>query len=997
MKQDSTYKIVAQTTHRAAMKLLAWNAQWLARASIIAIPALLVLFILLALFSWQSARGKEGAERLEFSAISETSGESHLSLEAVRETLRKAEKITSFGTNLSEDPIWFYFTLPQLDSTSTEEQIIYFPSRHARHLQCWYGENLTPLGTASRAGSTGNLIIAKAGFATANLSLSGETILCKAKFVGPARLTVTTWSEENFDPSLRSFYMDMGLLEGGLTVLAAFMLLVAILTREPVYVAFAAWLIVNARLGANSAGWDTLWLGQQVPEGMLDGLRKFLLASNFPLTVFLFTRLLREELKKVANHGLVRVIELLFVPMFAAAAFLPYREFIPVMWSATALGYVVVVFLLFRILTVTKSRAALWFASSLAVTAVAGFSEVFKAAFNFSALQPYINSVTAAICSALFVAIALAEQMRKERIGREEAEVALRKTYDQVPVAFFSADSDGTILRGNPALGHLLGERILRGETRWHELFEEGSWEAIHSALSDHSRAQNRFRSKNGETWYEVRTSATEGLIEGSIEDITAAVSANHKLTYLADHDQLTGTLRRNAITRLIKEAINSPAPHPPVALVYMDLDRFKMVNDLYGHSVGDEVLKQFSHSVSSFIGEDNPLGRVGGDEFLILLHNTTLSEATEKCRTFVTILEQRTFSVQDLAFRIEASFGVVQVVSDINVEDLVSAADRACREAKTDARRVIAYGAEASAFHEQEEERRLVALLTPEKVPGFISMSMQPIMSMRDPYGSLDFEVLLKAKNKDGTLIPTSRVISVAESHGRVGVIDRWMIRSLLQWIETNRDSMPTTRFITVNLSGSSLNDERCMADIYAMLRDHRQAASKLCIEITEGVALRDFTQTRRMIDKLREFDAKLALDDFGAGYTSFSYLSDLSADVLKIDGTLIASAVRHPSRMSIVQAIADLSRNLGMRSIAEWVEDATTVEAMAGIGIDYIQGFGIAKAKQPDEILRAPHSAFWIADSHVKMAVSKLNPPYLFYEAEEGRHLLPRTATRH
>jgi EAL domain-containing protein (putative c-di-GMP-specific phosphodiesterase class I) len=250
----------------------------------------------------------------------------------------------------------------------------------------------------------------------------------------------------------------------------------------------------------------------------------------------------------------------------------------------------------------------------------------------------------------------------------------------------------------------------------------------------------------------------------------------------------------------------------------------------------------------------------------------------------------------------------------------------------------------------------------------------MQPIMAVHDPFGSLDFEVLLRARAPDGSFMPAGRVISVAEAHGRVGVIDRWVLSTVLEWLDANLAQLTSTRFVTVNFSGASINDEQFMTDAYAMLRAHPRAASRLCAEITEGVALRDFSQTRRVIDRLREFDVKLALDDFGAGYTSFMYLSDLQADVIKIDGAIVESAARHPSRLSIVQAISDLSRNLGMRSIAEWVEDAATLRAMAEVGIDYIQGFGIARPMPPAEILLAPHAAHWINDAAMRKALADI-----------------------
>lgn len=952
------------------------NTQWLARLSVVAIPLVLGGLMLLALFAWESDTAYRQPSDLPFTALSFVPDDGQIEPAAARDALRGAKPVTSFDTQLSEAPVWFAFTPPRLETDSAGPPLVYFPSRHARTLSCWRATTLKPLGSGTRSGANGALVVANAGFATSGVDLSGVPLLCRTTFVGPARLSVTAWKAADFDLSTRAFANDMGLLEGGLTVLAIFMLLAALVNREPVYIAFAGWLIVSTRVGAISAGWDTLWLGHQVPVPWLDGMRKFVLASNFALTAFLFTRLFQEDLARIGKRPLLRLLELLYLPMFAAALLLPYRYFIPMLWLASFIGYGIIVYYLGSILLVSRSRIAMWFAGSLVVTAVAGFAEVIKAMFGLPGPLPYVNSVTAALSSGLLVAMALAEQMRIERSGREGAEQALQKTYDQVPVAFFTADATGRMLRGNPALGRLLGQRVLEGNARWQDYFEAGTWESLASLLAEGPRAQLRFQSADHGAWYEARASIGDGLIEGSIEDITEAVTANRKLMYLADHDQLTGTLSRRAIEQALRGAIRSAGDHAPVTLAYMDLDRFKTVNDLFGHTAGDEVLRQLCTRMAKSLGTEHLLGRIGGDEFLVLLRGMNLAEASAKCRELVELIDASPFRVQELAFRIGVSFGAVEVTPGIEVPDLISAADRACREAKRMAvsGHVVAYGADAPAFQEHDEERVLVARLTPERAPEFLAIAMQPIMSLSDPQGSLDFEVLLRARAPDGGTMPAGRVISVAEAHGRVGVIDRWVLATVLEWLDTHLAQLAGTRFVTVNFSGASINDEQFMTDAYAMLRAHPHAAARLCAEITEGVALRDFSQTRRVLERLREFDVKLALDDFGAGYTSFMYLSDLQADVIKIDGAIVESAARHPSRLSIVQAIADLSRNLGMRSIAEWVEDAATLRAMAEVGIDYIQGFAIARPMAPREILLGPHAAHWIADGTISAALADI-----------------------
>lgn len=970
-----TSRLLHLTARALSHGFLRLNARWLANLSYVGIPAVLACLTILALFAWRSDTAIPNSPTLSFSAIAFVPDDGGMQPAAAREALRGASRITSFDTQLAEAPVWFTFTPPPIPADAAGPPIVHFPSRHARTLSCWHGKALTPLGAATRAGASGALTLANAGFATTGVDLSGAPILCRGTFVGPAHLTVAAWSATDFRTSIRSFAIDMGMVEGGLTVLAVFMLLVAAINRESLYVVFAAWLLVSIRVGANSAGWDTLWMGHQIPTEWLDGLRKFTFASNFPLTAFLFLQLFKSDLAKLDQKPLIRTLELLYLPL-CAAILLPYRYFLPALWIGSFIGYSIIIYFLSRILVTTHSRIALWFAASLVVTAIAGFAEVIKAAAGLPGSIPYFNSVTAALSSGLLAAMALAEQMRIEKSGRQGAELALQKSYMEVPTAFFTVNETGRILRGNPALGRLLGGPVLRGNTYWHQLFEAGAWTSLSSQLAENSRVQLRFESADHSAWYEVHASTSGDLIEGSINDVTEAVTATKKLTYLADHDQLTGALSRRAIEQALRGTIQHVGTLTPATLAYMDLDRFKTVNDLFGHTAGDEVLRQLGSMIAKSMGPDHLFGRIGGDEFLILLKGTSLTEGAAKCRALVDQVSAASFRVGDMAFRIGVSFGVVEVTEKVDVTDIISAADRACREAKRvfASGHVIAYGAGAPAFKEHDEERNLVAWLTPERAPDFLAIAMQPIMSLADPYGSLNFEVLLRARTSDGQALPAGRVITVAEAHGRIGVVDRWVLNTTLEWIDANATQLSNTRFITVNFSGASINDEKCMEDVYAMLRAHPLAASRICAEITEGVALADFDQTRRVLDRFREFEVKLALDDFGAGYTSFVYLSDLQADVLKIDGAIVESAARHPSRLSIVQAISDLSRNLGMRCVAEWVEDAPTLLAMSEVGIDYIQGFTIARPMAPAEILLGTHAAHWITDQATVKALADI-----------------------
>jgi EAL domain-containing protein (putative c-di-GMP-specific phosphodiesterase class I) len=288
-----------------------------------------------------------------------------------------------------------------------------------------------------------------------------------------------------------------------------------------------------------------------------------------------------------------------------------------------------------------------------------------------------------------------------------------------------------------------------------------------------------------------------------------------------------------------------------------------------------------------------------------------------------------------------------------------------------------VVYKRGSTAFQEREAELNLVERLSGPSATEGMFLEMQPIMSLGAPMESLNFEVLLRMREPDGRVSQAGPVIAAAEKSGRASVIDRWVLSTTLAWIEDNLEALGNTRFVCMNLSGASLNDERFVQDTLEILSRYTHVAARLCMEITESVALHDLDNTRRFIDQVRNFGVKVALDDFGAGYTSFSYLKELPADVLKIDGNFIVNINAHPANVAIVEAIVNLAANLGMKTIAEWAEDAATIRTLAEIGVDYVQGFAIARSQPPEKLLAASSSASFIKSEEVLQLVRTLGAP--------------------
>ena len=939
-----------------------------------ALPVVIALLSLLAMLAWSTHFKTPGARELGFSVIEAPSAGAPLEPAEALARLRDQPLVHKHYTRLSQAPFWFLVSTDGLPTDSTATSIE-FSSRHATDLSCWSADTLQWLGQANRSGNRGLLTQYKAGF-TMPLAAAGPTpsLLCTGHFVGPALIQVLAWSTPDLAASGQEFHRNAGLLDGGLIVLALFVLTTALVNRSSLYVLFAVWLLVNLRMGALSAGWDAQWLGRTVPPDWLPRARLMTMALYYTLTITLFRELFRDDLLKVGYARLLRFAQWSCVPLLVMAATLSYATTLPFIWAATGLNTVVLVFFLGMILYRTRSRVAMWYSASLAVTLAASLYEVASAALGMSDLIGAVNSVTAALSSSLLASLAIAEQMRQEHMDRLAAQAELEHTYEAMPIGLFTLDLQGRFTSANPALLEMLGPQVLSpGRHAWHQYFHDGAWTQLYHLLEVNSSGELELHGRkvlgvNGYKRYLVKAALARDKIEGSLQDVTEKSRATEELQFMANNDSLTKVLNRRGIERTLERSLADLDERRPLALAYLDLDRFKLINDLFGHNAGDEVLQQVCARVATMLSGGMVMGRMGGDEFLIVMPDTRTPLATVICQGIVAALGSTPYRVGDKAFHVRGSIGLIEVSPGTRLKDAVSTADRACREAK--ARHhdgLVVYEKSAPAFREHEAELRLVERLSSNDATDGMYLEMQPIMSLSAPHASLNFEVLLRMRGPDGQVIPTDRLIKAGENSGRMGVIDRWVLSATLSWLNTHLTRLKNTRFICMNLSGASLNDEKFMQDVYGMLARNIHVAGHLCFEITESVALHDLNNTRRFIDKVRSYGAKVALDDFGAGYTSFSYLKELPADLLKIDGSFIVNMNKHPANVAIVEAIVNLGRNLGMRTVAEWAEDAATVRTLVEIGVDYVQGFAVARPQSPERLLAASSSASFIEDEEL------------------------------
>lgn len=965
-----------------------WLDRGLTRLSAVAFPLVMAVISVVALIFWAPQHASYKPQTLSLRVLEDVTGAWTPVQAAERLAQRSHQNAVAYAdTHLSEAPFWF--TLAAQPASTGISQVVEFPSRHGRQVACWDADTLQALGTADRDHHSGLMRPARAGFALElGPTVAAQRLLCRASFSGPARLTADQWDAPRLDSARLEFERNAAWLNGGLLVLAIFVFVLAVINRDGVFMLFGAWFVINLRMAALSAGWDTYWLGRVIPTEMLLDMRPVTLALFYVLSVTFFRTLFHQELQALRHKTPLRITQAIGVVLLVCSLVLPYAYFLPLVWVATPIASLVLGFYLLQILSQASSPMAWLYTASITITVLASLYEVISAAFGYKSLIGSVNSVTAALSSSLLAALAIAAQMQHEHRQREQAEAALRHNFEVLPLGLFTLDLQGQFMSMNPALRAMLGrEEMPELPLQWQHHFGDYGWRRLLHQTQQRKEVELELDERSDPPQadprrFAVRASLSQGRIEGSLQDITERTKATARLEFLAHHDPLTGSLNRVGIESALSPALALSGPQerptdPGIALplAYLDLDRFKLVNELFGHRAGDAVLQQVAERLRAALGPRMVLGRIAGDVFLIGMPGLTIAQAQLICQDIVDSVGGRPYEVGERLFHVRGTVGLVEVTPGTSFKDAVATADRACQQAKASGSTLVVYEHGSQAFRERELHQQLVAQLSmPEGLQG-LYLEMQPIMSLTEPLASKNFEVLLRMRDAEGQTLPTHRVIHAAESSGRMGLIDRWVLSNTMDWIEQNQSRLQQTQFVCMNLSGSSLNDEKFIEYVFDMLSRRPSCARYLCLEITESVALHNLDDTRRVVDQLRQYGAKVALDDFGAGYTSFSYLRDLPCELLKLDGSFVVNMNQHPANIAIVQGIVGLAHNLGMKTIAEWAEDMATVQTLASIGVDYVQGFVVARPMAPEKLLQASSSASFIQDPFLQRYVKTLH----------------------
>ena len=553
--------------------------------------------------------------------------------------------------------------------------------------------------------------------------------------------------------------------------------------------------------------------------------------------------------------------------------------------------------------------------------------------------------------------------------AKERAQVTLQSIGDAV----ITTDSEGRIEYMNPvaesltgwenreAQQQLIGEVLTVVDESTHEAGESPVMRCLREGqllgLAEHTVLVNRRGQELAiqDSAAPIRDRA--GNLIGAVmvfHDISKERRLHRALHYQASHDALTGLINRREFENRLTTAVENSRQEADSrhVLLYLDLDQFKLVNDTCGHPAGDQLLRQITGVLQSRVRSGDTLARLGGDEFGVLLQKCSMDQALRIAESVRQAIRDFRFIWQDGVLEVGVSIGIVEINSETpTVASVMSAADVACYSAKDSGRnRVQLY--KPDDVPERHREMHWVSKLARACDESRFELFYQPIVAIGAAKHEREhFELMLRLRDESGALVTPAEFIPAAERYNVMPSIDRWVVRQALDRVVHRVGSGVKPFTVAVNLSGTSLNDERFLEYLIAELSNNDLVAGAMCFEITETAAIANLGNVVYFMRELKARGCHFALDDFGSGLSSFMYLKTLPVDYLKIDGQFIENVTRDPVDRSMVEAIGQVGKAMGIKTIAERVETAEVLAELGRLGIGFAQGFHIARPRPTKE----------------------------------------------
>lgn len=792
------------------------------------------------------------------------------------------------------------------------------------------------------------------------------SIIFRIKDDGPLVFSASFWkSTDHIKKESRNLAL-IGAFTGALLVLGTYFLVTYLMLHSPVRFWFAVSNLVFLILFLNNEG----------IIGQMTGLTEYIVSVSLILVAAaVYCAVKVSYAMLIGMPGYWRLVNYISAIAFIVIAFLPDAYWQIVM--AAGLGAAVILLQLFLAIVYRNPFNSLpnrvyifgWLAISLTTllhTMMFIDGQILDTGGNLAFNLLILAGV---ICVAVAVEAHEKVLIHKQYEHQKSTIADLQRFYDffrNSAEGLYSSTTDGQLISVNPAMCQLFGyvnESQLLNEVRNTTQFyaNDDDRDILIGELLKNGFCIDRevkgVRRDGAEFWFSIsvqmRDEEGNKLMFGSIVDITKRKQSDISLRYMATHDSLTGIYNRRHFESQLSEAMSSiPGTGEELTLLYLDLDQFKVVNDTCGHKAGDVLIKQLAQKLNDVVMNRGILGRMGGDEFAVLLKGGEAASGYIVAKKLLNTVQDYRFVWDNRMFTLGVSIGMMDYKEGIhNAEQLMSMADSACYLAKQSGRNQIhVYSSEDAEMQRYESDLESIELINRALEHDRFALFYQHYQPLHKVADGHNYELLVRIKGENDDYIPPIAFLPAAERYSLTSKIDRWVVNHYLRWLFEHPEHLADLVTANINLSGLSLGDKDVKLYFLNAFEKYGIPYEKVCFEIMESRAITKMDETLDFINTFRKLGCKFALDDFGIGFSSYEHLKKLPVDYVKIDGSFVKDILVDPIDSAMVCSMKDVAKAMGIWTVAEYVESTDIMVELGKIGVDYAQGFGVAKPEPLD-----------------------------------------------
>ncbi|GAA0371626.1 hypothetical protein GCM10009092_39940 [Bowmanella denitrificans] len=782
---------------------------------------------------------------------------------------------------------------------------------------------------------------------------------------GPLVFPVQLWRDEVLIAEEQANLAIIGMIGGALSILAFYYLITYVLLRSPVRFWFSMASFSFLLLFLNVEG----VLVQIVPG--LSGYISLLTLCLVALALFNASKVSHLMLRGVPMYWRYVSYSASYLLLLCAFVLNDYWQIIAAIGLAGA-TLVVQLGVAWRYSDRKDGRpnrlyAIGWSSISLIALLQSGF--YLSGVILESTLSLYLTLLT--LFGILLIALAVEAHQQAQVLSRYERQSNtindLRRFYElfrNSAEGLYTSTLAGKLITTNPAMCKLFGydneQQMLKecGNTSQFYANQVDRLTLVEELVKQGvvmGREIRGVRRDGSQFWFSIsvqlRHEHNEDYLFGTIFDITERKESSMSLEYMATHDPLTGVYNRREFELRLRRGLSQARDaEQELTLLYMDLDQFKVVNDTCGHKAGDILIKQLSQQLNQVVENKGILARLGGDEFGVLLEGEQANDqhAYLLANKLLNVVQQFRFVWDNRIFTLGISIGLVPYHRAIHSpEQLLSMADSACYMAKEQGRNQIhTYSKQDDKIQRYETELHWVSLINKALQEDRFELYYQHYHPLNKISRGYHYEILLRMQGDEPEqIVSPASFLPAAEHYNLTAQIDRWVVEHYFRWLAANPEHKNSLVRANINLSGHSLGDKELRLFVLNAFEKHGIPYNKICFEITESMAIIKMDETLEFIKTFHQLGCTFALDDFGSGFSSYGYLKSLPVNYVKIDGGFVKDLLVDPVDMAMVSSIKDVAKAMGMKTVAEFVESKEIMVELGKMGVDYAQGYGVAR----------------------------------------------------